>query len=650
VSISENGMSETSFVFDDSAKGPFTLWGAHRIKNSIQARKGMEVPNHQVGNIALFGLRDSKVSFDNYSEANPSVLWSSQRMINTFRTVADGHIPLESGNTNMAVFSNAGIPTRSPNVLDDASNDGNAVWSASKILNATKTLTGMRTGPEKSDNLVAIFDTAGQVVPFAGVAPPTANETTKAIAKSLVNKIPLLTAPANNLATLNADGTVQDSGSVIDSTKTGTSIVWPNTRVQQAVNDMSGAIAAKLSEQTAAAAGAQKLDLQPLAVPSAAAKMNLQNAAIANDIAVFDARGQVVDSKMKLFDSGFSKQDVWSALKIKQQLDVLAATSLASVSKDFKKDLDGIQSSISKDNSVAALKMSKGPTATKSAVVFDSQGGLADGGFVLDDAPQTSTNVWSALKIANYLGSTDSATKSQLSTLNDAAKTLETLLSGKMNLVPSAKDGNGAIFDGAGQLVASSAGFLTAAETRAALDLKAGGTGVGPTLATWATPTTLKSSNVSLDDGVFTAKNLLSASTVENKTKIVLDPYFNTDSNKFYGIYVINKWTHPGGRGYFLPAPSTPVEKNFTGNTMPRSRSGLVRQMYFGAVTSPVNCYLGLSNESGVQDSVVIPANAVVPHYWTRISNKPYYIETFNMMADPGPATILFGTYSVVEL
>jgi len=658
VSISENGMSETPYVFDDSSKGPFTLWSAARIKNSVQSRKGMEVPNHQVGNITLFGLNDSNVSFDNYSEANPQVLWSSQKMINTFGTVAGDHIPLVPGNTNLAVFSNAGVPARSLNVLDDTSKDANAIWSASKIVSATKALKGMRTGPEKSDNLVAVFDSAGQVVPFFNLPPQTSDETTKIITKSLVNKIPLLTAPKNNLATLNADGTVQDSGSLIDVTKIGKNIIWPNTRVQQAISDMSGAIAAKLSEQKVSAAAAQRLNLGPLPVPSSATKMSLQPSAAANDIAVFDAKGQVVDSKMKLSDAGLSKQDVWSAPKIKQQLDALASTPVESVSNDFTTDLAAIQSAITKDNDGAVLKMSKGP-ATKNAVAFDSRGSLVDGGFVLDDTLQTTTNVWSALKISNYLAGTTAATQSQLSALNDAAKTLETLLSGKMNLVPSAKAGNGAMFDGAGQLVASTSSFLPASDTRAALALKAGGAGVGTTLATWASPTTLKSSDVSLNDTVFTAKNLLSAAAAAEKTKITLSPYNYMDSNKCFGIYTVANFTHPGpeftptgGMNFKQVKFDVVVDKNFTG-ALPPTRAGVWRQMYFGAITSPVNSWAGVSNQSFVQENVRIPANTVVPHYWTRVIKswpQTWGWDTIYMTCNPGPVTILFGTYSIVEL
>lgn len=655
-SVVEKGssMTETPFVFDDSYKGPHTLWSAYKIQDAILSRKGLDVVEHDPNNIALFGLEDSKITLDDARSQDPSVLWSSLRSKQAFDNFSSNHIALVPENTNAAIFSASGEPTGSLYPIGDSSKNPNAIWSSVKVSNAIKSSKGMMMGSENDSGKIAVFDeTTGQVV-SSTTAPIQSAETAAIVRKSTINKIPSVVAPMNNLATFNSDGSVKDSGVYIDSTKKLSNVVWPSTRVQSEINIMSGTIESKIKEASSKAANAQILNVSALVIPSTSGKMMLQPSALNGNMAVYNQTGQVVDSSMKLNDASSTTKDVWSALRTKVALDSLASTSLTTPYTVATASLADIQKAIADKNAVAIKKMPKlSPSTTVNVAVFDSNGGLVDGGFVLDDTVAKTSNVWSALKIRDYLTASDTDVQSKIASLKSATTTLEQLLSGYMNLVPTAPSGDIAIFNNAGQVVDSKTLTKPASYINAALDLKVGGTGVSNKIASWNTSTTLMSSALDLKDGAYTTTNLLSAQGISDAVAVVMNPYMRVDSSKIYAVYKVENFIHPGpywksfNAANWKGAPLTLLESNFT--KIP-DRKAFFRAMYFGAATSAVNCRLFVSGESNKRQDFLIPANQIIPHYWSNIYSAAKMYDSIGFVVDPGPATIIFGTLCIIEL
>jgi len=651
-------MQETPFIFDDSFSGPATLWSADRVRTTILARKGIQAPAHEVGNVVLFGLADSGVAFDDNRTADPKVLWSSQRTRDVFRRMNSDQIlldPVANKAGTAAIFSPAGEPKGSAHPISDSSTDPGAVWSAARVAKAFSASSGMKLGPSGvAANSTAVFEQGGQVVASKPL-PPTSSQMTASARQIFKNKVFLVEAPAGNLATFNADGSPKDSGALVDAKKTAANIVWPSTRVQKAVVDMSASLATSVDKQTAEAAASQQFSLPALVVPTASAKMALQPNATRGDAVVFDGAGQVVDSKMRLNDAGVSKTDFWSAFKTRQQIESLIASGSATSSAGFNAALSATRKALDKTSAGSTAKMPKliGSTTTTVAV-FDSAGSLRDGGFVLDDSRASTSNVWSSLKISDYLTASDTVLQGNIASLKTAADKLSNLLSGYMNLVPKAQAGNFASFDASatGQLVDSRANATKSADVIIKeLEPKARGSGAANMLVSWASPTTLKSSGIALDDSAISRTNVMTAKGAADAVAASLDPWSRVDSAKIYGIWKTENYTEKGpaylglNRGNWKAVPMVPVENNFT--KLP-TRTAFFRSMYFGAVTSPVDGMISVSIQSNKREDAFIPANTVVPLYWNNIGDT--MTTTIYVLVDPGPVTILYGYLCAVEL
>jgi hypothetical protein len=639
-------LSASAYAFDDMSSGPETLWSAARVQQAVKSRQGMKMPAHTEGNIVLFGLEDSGIMFSDKHSADPKVLWSSLKTQEEASRISGGNVKLVPGALNAAVFSNTGEPVGSRNPVNDLDNDPNAIWSASKTSSFISSSQGMKLGPLGKKDFVAVFESGGQVT--ASTAPPSSNETNSTINLEFSKKLPKTVAPAKHFARFRSGGTVEDSGALLDPNTVGTNIIWPSTRVQSAVTDMNRAIGANINQQTSAAAAAQNFVVVPIQIPNISSKMSLQPSAVSNNFAVFNSAGQVVDSNFRLNDGGTSKNDVWSALKIKQKLDTLASASLGST-----QTLDGaIQAAISSTEEQAKKKMPKWITTTKNVAAFDSSGSLKDAGFFLDDTKTTTSNVWSSSKILSYLSGSDTLAQSQIGNLQTAAVTLDNLLNSKMNLVPTAKADNIAVFDSFGQLVDSTNTTSNAQAILSSLSPKTKGSGTAGTFASWETPTSLKTSGVSLSDSVFTRTNMLSSKGTVDGVDAHLSPFTIIDGPKAFFLYKIENWTHPGpayinGTANYKPATTTLVESNVQATA---SRSAFFRLSYFGAITSTNNTAVSISPEPGKRQDVYIPANAIVPHYFNNIIARTAPFTGVGVVADPGPCTILIAYISIVEL
>lgn len=652
ITRSEGSFLESKYSFDDSSSGQSVIWSAERIKNNIKSRQGFQVPPHKSNNIVLFGLEDSETSLSDNSPPNSKVLWSSLKATQMISSKNLGSVLLKPGSRNVAMFS-VGEPVGSVYEINDSSTDPNALWSASKISSLTSQNDNMKIVVGANENVVALFDGSGQVLPAKHSVPLSASQTNIAIEKAFSDKILLTSAPSKHLASFDSSGQVKDSETFVDPNLVNTNVVWPCTRVQSAITDFKDGIAKTINDQTNAAAQAQKFVVDPITVPSAASKMNTQPSATAGNFAVFNSSGQAVDSLMKLNDLGTTKSDVWSALKITNELEKLGQKTFTLFPPVSDTSLSTIQKNVDNTKLQTANKMNKISSNTNNLAIFDSAGSLKDGGFALSDSNISISNLWSASKIENYLTGANSNTLNQINSLKNAAITLQELLNTKMNLVSTALESNIAVFDGNGQIVDSTTQIPLAASTiNSKLATKAQGVGVSSAFASWSTPTTLKSSGTTFDDSKFTTTNLLSSKTVKDKTDIQLDPFSNVDSSKAYAVYKIENWTHSGpayvnGIANYKAVPFTVLETNYS---VASSRLAYFRIAFFGAISSPANSIVSLSPESGRRQDAVVGANTTAPAYFSNIVYRTGPFLGLGVAVDPGPATIVIGYVSVVEL
>jgi len=645
---------ESSFVFDDASTGPETLWSAAKISQTVKNRQGMTIPRHISGNIALFGLQDSNVRVDDSSFPDSSVLWSSIKVKQAASSIQKGNVALNSANKNVAKFSNVGEPEGSNFVFDDSVSTPNAIWSSEKISTLLKSSKGMKLVPAAKQGNAAAFDGVGQLTDSRNI-PSSSFATISSISSKLSNKLPSFVAPAKHLAWAKSDGTIQDSGCIVDPNSAASAkIIWPSTRVQSAITDAKNAMSSDIAQNVAGST--KSVVVSPLIMPSTTSKMNLYPSAVAGDIAVYNSSGQAIDSGNKMNDLGKEKTDIWSAIKIQQELDNLATTNLSSNETLNTSDLTALQKQVDQTVADASKKMNKLSSTSKYVSTFDSStGNLKDGGFSLDDGSTAfgKSYVWSAATIANFLATSNKNTQSQINSLSTAATNLETVLNGKMNLVQDAGQQNVAIFNDAGQLVDSTNSVpMNAFSISSKLATKAAGSGTANMLASWSSPTALKSSGVAVSDLGFTSSNVMTSQGIVDGTAMQLAPFTFTDSQKAYFLYKIENWTHPGpayknNTANYLPAAYTLVESNVT---TPASRGAYFRVNFFGAVISPNNGFISISPEAGKRQDTVLPANAIVPAYFSNLVARTAPFQGVGVAVDPGPATILFGYVSIVEL
>jgi hypothetical protein len=645
---------ESQFIFNDASTGPSTLWSAAKIKKSITGRQGMPVPVENVaGNIVLFGLQDSKVRVDDSYPQDPSVLWSSIKAEETIASYNKDKLGRNTSNQNIAIFDSSGSARGSNTVFDDSLSNVNVVWSAEKISALLNSSKGMKRVP--GAKLFAEFDSAGQVVDSQSL-PATSLDAMSTISSKFSNKMSSVVAPIRHFASANSNGTISDSDSFVDSNQTGSNVLWPALKIQSSISDAKNSMNTDITKKVADSE--QQFIIDPLTIPSTSAKMSLHPQASAKNISVFNSSGQIVDSEKNFNDFGVEKTDIWSAFKIKQQLNTLETSNLSTTKVvDISADLENIKNNADESLLDASKKMNLVYARAGNVGMLDSNSGnLKDGGFVLDDgsAVYGKTFMWSSKTIANYLAGMNKNTQSQISSLNSAAKNLEAILSGQMSLVPDAVNQNVAIFDSAGQLIDSRQILpKNAVSISTLLNTKTSGSGTLNALASWSSQTSLKSSGVVVSDDLTSANNVWTSQGVSDQTSVLLSPYTNIDSQKSYFFYKIENYSHPGpaflnpGTANYINVPVKLVESNVT---VPASRLAYFRCSFFGAVQKPESGYVSFGLEGGTRQDTFVPANAIVPCYISQILKRTIPYIGFGMAVNPAPATILFGYISIVEL
>jgi hypothetical protein len=213
----------------------------------------------------------------------------------------------------------------------------------------------------------------------------------------------------------------------------------------------------------------------------------------------FDSAGQLVDSGKKLNDSGNGSADIWSAEKVlsvvlpdsqmklvpsapQKTLAMFDSTGQVLSSGKTVDDTLPASSAViwtsekfnSSVDEAAKTKMSLvQPVVANNFVVFDGKGQVIDGGVALNDSGVTEKDLWSSSKIqlainqvleqsqdlaASQIGAQTEKCQAKIDVASgvnqnnlSALKDLSTSLSTKMNLIPTAKPKDIAIFDSGGQ-------------------------------------------------------------------------------------------------------------------------------------------------------------------------------------------------------
>jgi len=353
-----------------------------------------------------------------------------------------------SAASSTAKRGNAGIVVGNENDLrvtdyefNDAGTGYRDVWSAAKIeaflqknspvFASTEAVPGnvvfFGEGSELVDKGIVIDDTkpAGPSVVWTSAK---MKDIMSEASSGFMLKMP--TAPIGNLCTFDATGQVTDAGVKINDAGASASDVWTAAKILSVVNPAS----------------------QMKLVPSAAPKT----------VAVFDASGQVQSSGKVIDDSASAGPSVlWTSEKTAKVVADAAATKMNLVSG----------------------------ASPKNWAMFDATGQLADSGVALNDAGKTAADVWSSLKIQSVVDAAAATATSSVAeaisnqaaackaavdaakAANDGNTTLLTSLSDnlktKMNLVPTAKSNNIAVFDGAGQAADSKLAFNDGGSTAA---------------------------------------------------------------------------------------------------------------------------------------------------------------------------------------
>lgn len=570
---SEKDLRITNFEFNDSGSGSSDIWSASKIEAYLKKNSPAYASTSvKRGNVVFFGdgneLIDKGVVIDDISLAASNVIWSSEKITNIIAESKDGYmVKMPSALPgNLCTFDTNGQVIDSNVKVNDSGTGNQDLWTASKIISLVKPQNQMKLVPSANPNTVAVFDNVGQVKSSGkiiddSVTPSesvlwTSSKTQTAINAAASSKMKVVDgAKMNNWAMFNGSGQVIDSGVTLNDAGNSASDVWSSTKIQSVIDStlksatsgISAAVAAQSADcqssiDKASAINNSNLNLLNSLSADLKTKMNMVPTAKINDAAVFDASGQVVDSKLVFNDAGTSSTDIWSASKISSsiaavetKLDNQLATQTGqqnTLNTQIQNQISSLQQQESNLDAVLKTKMDLVPAAISGNIsIFNGKGQAVDGGFALDDAAVGTTVLWSSAKVKSMVDSSSTASSNAISAANTQIATTTSNLSGKMNLQPTAKNNSVALFNASGQAIGSNyiindAGttvtdLWTGSKIQSAIDTRVSYTGV-PTsnnLALWTSSKSVGDSNVSINDSTATTSNLWTAA----KTKAYWD-------------------------------------------------------------------------------------------------------------------------------
>ena len=562
---SEADLRVSDYNFNDAGTGYRDVWSAAKIESFLNKNSPVYASSDCVpGNVVFFGegseLVDRGIVIDDSKSASFDVVWTSAKIRSSISDMSDqfmNKVP-EAKMGNLCIFDRTGQVVDTGKKINDSGSSSSDIWTASKILNVVNPKTQMQLVPAAAPKTVAIFDSAGQVQSSGktinDTAPPgpsvmwTSQKTAKAVADAAAAKMTLVYgAKARNWAVFDGSGQIVDSGAALNDTGKTNADVWSASKIQSvvdaAVATATNNSASALADQTAACQAsinaakavneANANTLNELSV-DLKTKMNLVPTAKSSAIAVFDVAGQAVDSKLAFNDTGTTTADIWSAEKISSSIAAVKTSidsQLANQSSQQTANNTAIQDQITslkqQETDLSALlktKMNLVPTAKSGNVgVFDGAGQAVDGGFALNDSGSGASVLWSSAKIKSSIDASAAASTAAIDTSNGTIASLTKSADGKMILQPSAKKDALAVFDGAGQAVASkffvndagttASDLWTAAKTTTEIATRVSyaGTPVVNNLALWTSASAVGDSKISIDDAKTTTSNLWTA-------------------------------------------------------------------------------------------------------------------------------------------
>jgi len=567
---SETDLRVSDYNFNDAGTGYRDVWSAAKIESFLNKNSPVYASSDCVpGNVVFFGagseLVDKGIVIDDNKKASFDVVWTSAKIKSSISDMSDqfmNKVP-EAKMGNLCIFDNAGQVVDTGKKINDSGSSTSDIWTASKILNIVNPKTQMKLVPTAAPKTVAIFDAVGQVRSSGKTIDDTASpgptvmwtsqKTAKAVADAAAAKMSLVSgAKARDWAMFDGTGQIVDSGSALNDNGKTVADIWSASKIQSVVdaavvaanNSAASALADQTAECLASIDAAKAVNdtnantLNALSV-DLKTKMNLVPTAKNSAIAVFDGSGQAVDSKVAFNDAGTTSTDIWSADKISSSIAAVKASidsQLANQSSQQTASNTAIQNQIAsltqQETDLSALlktKMDLVPTAQSGNVgIFNGAGQAVDGGFALNDLGSGASVIWSSAKMKSSIDASASESGAAISTSNSTIAGLTTSANGKMILQPSAKKDAVAVFDGAGQAVASAffvndagttaSDLWTASKTTAEIATRVSytGTPVVNNLAMWTSASGVGDAKMTIDDSKTTTSNLWTAAQTKS--------------------------------------------------------------------------------------------------------------------------------------
>jgi hypothetical protein len=164
---------------------------------------------------------------------------------------------------------------------------------------------------------------------------------------------------AGNIPNFSSNGTLQDSGYVIDDTRTGDKVLWSSQKQQSSWQAVNGVLQAQLASVANTCNDIKQSKMNKL--------INIQP----NSLLKTDASGVIVSSGYTVDDNAAPNSNVlWTTNKY---------------------------------NSLNLAQFSSTPIASQNLVMYDSNGKISDSGVRIDDSCTTSQCLWTAQKINSIL-------------------------------------------------------------------------------------------------------------------------------------------------------------------------------------------------------------------------------------------------------
>ncbi len=422
VVVKSDGTLNDSGVLIGTDVGPNILWTSDKITDAIVQSTPKIIPT-TAGNFAA--LNSDGTILDSLYKVNDTLqstqtLWSSDKIGSTFipRT-----IPSQDG--NLASLSSSGLVQDSVYKVDDTNaQDANILWSSNKIdTNYVKKLVG--------NGSIVTLGSDGQM------------HDSSILPNTLQTKI--IPSTVNNLAQLDATGSVADSGYTIsDGTNASNNVLWSSSKIDTSyVKQLATStnLAQLGTDGQLHDSGLSTLSIAEKKVPSSAGA-----------IATLDATGGLNDSGLTVKDSSQAASNIlWSSSKITSTFptQVTSTTNLAQLGTDGQLHDSGI--------SVPNVMVKTVPGTAGNLATLSVTGQVQDSGFLVSDTSVVGPSIlWSTSKndstfVKQLVGNNTIAILGLDGQLHDSGQTT-TLFTQKS--IP-AKSGNLAALDSTGQLIDS---------------------------------------------------------------------------------------------------------------------------------------------------------------------------------------------------